>query len=63
LEIVRADQDFIYTISGLDDGAMIVLSSLDIVTEGMKVRSQLAMSAGAKKPNRDSDESKPMEAE
>jgi RND family efflux transporter MFP subunit len=63
LEIVRADQDFVYTISGLDDGAMIVLSSLDTVTEGMKVRSQLEMPAGAEQLNRDSNEAKPTEAE
>ena len=63
LDIVRADQDFVYTISGLDDGAMIVLSSLDTVTEGMKVRSQLEMPAGAEQLNRDSNEAKPTEAE
>jgi len=63
LEIVRADQDFIYTSSGLEDGAMIVLSSLDIVTEGMKVRTHLEMPAGANQLNRDSDELKSMEAE
>ena len=63
LEIARADQDFIYTSSGLEDGAMIVLSSLDIVTEGMKVRTQLEMPAGANQLNRDSDELKSMEAE
>jgi len=63
LEIARADEDFVYTISGLDDGAMIVLSSLDTVTEGMKVRSQLEMPAGAEQLNRDSNEPKPMEAE
>ena len=38
LEIVRADKDFAYVTSGLDDGAMIILSSLDTVVEGMKVR-------------------------
>jgi RND family efflux transporter MFP subunit len=38
LDIVRADRDFAYATSGLDDGAMIVTSSLDTVVEGMKVR-------------------------
>ena len=42
---------------------MIVLSSLDTVTEGMKVRSQLEMPAGAEQLNRDSNEAKPTEAE
>jgi len=63
LEIARADQKFVYAISGLDDGAMIVLSSLDTVTEGMKVRSQLETSTGTKQLNRDSNEPNPMEAE
>ena len=38
LEIVRADNDFAYVTSGLEDGAMIVTSSIDVVTEGMSVR-------------------------
>lgn len=38
LEIARSDEDFAYVVSGLDDGAMIVVSSLDTVTDGMKVR-------------------------
>ncbi len=38
LDIVRADRDFAYARSGLDDGDMIVISSLDTVIEGMKVR-------------------------
>lgn len=45
LDIVRADRDFAYTISGLDDGVTIVVSSLDTVTEGMKVRNQTVPSA------------------
>jgi RND family efflux transporter MFP subunit len=40
LEIVRADKDFAYADSGLDDGDMIIVSSLDAVTEQMKVRIQ-----------------------
>jgi len=40
LDIVRTDRDVAYTVSGLDDGAMIVVSALDVVTEGMKVRTQ-----------------------
>lgn len=45
LEIVRADKDFAYAVSGVDDGAIIVLSSLDIATEGMKVRVQAKIPA------------------
>ena len=40
LEIVRADRDFAYADSGLDDGDMIIVSSLDAVIEEMKVRIQ-----------------------
>lgn len=40
LKIVRADKDFAYADSGLDDGDMIIVSSLDTVTEQMKVRIQ-----------------------
>ncbi len=45
LEIVRADKDFAYAVSDVDDGAIIVLSSLDIATEGMKVRVQAKIAA------------------
>ena len=40
LEIARADKDFAYAISGLEEGAQIVVSSLDMVTDGMAVRTQ-----------------------
>jgi len=40
LDIVRADRDFAYASSGLDDGDMIIVSSLDTVIEEMKVRIQ-----------------------
>jgi RND family efflux transporter MFP subunit len=42
LSIVRTDKDFAYAASGLDDGAQIVVSALDIVTDGMEVRAQVA---------------------
>ncbi|MHC4686142.1 MAG: efflux RND transporter periplasmic adaptor subunit [Planctomycetota bacterium] len=40
LEIARADKDFAYVVSGVADEVMIVLSSLDVVVEGMEVRTQ-----------------------
>ena len=40
LEIARADKDFAYAVAGLDDEALIVVSSLDMVTDGMAVRTQ-----------------------
>lgn len=38
LQIVRKDENFAYAISGLEDGAMVVTSSLDTVTNGTEVR-------------------------
>lgn len=46
LDIVRTDRDIAYTISGLGDGAIIVVSALDMVTEGMKVRVQTESEGG-----------------
>jgi RND family efflux transporter MFP subunit len=40
LDIVRTDQGYAYATSGLEDGANIVLSALDTVTDGMAVRTQ-----------------------
>jgi len=40
LKILRADKDFAYVASGLEDGARIVLSSIDIVVDGMEIRVQ-----------------------
>jgi len=54
LEIARADKDFAYIISGLDDEALIVVSSLDMATDGMAVRTQaddLAEAAQATQDN------------
>lgn len=38
LKIVRADKDFAYVISGIGDGEEIITSSLDVVVDGMRVR-------------------------
>jgi RND family efflux transporter MFP subunit len=40
LDIVRTDQNLAYAASGLGDGAKIVVSALDAVTDGMEVRTQ-----------------------
>jgi hypothetical protein len=40
VEIARQDQDYAYVISGLEDGALIVTSPLDTVTDGMTVRTE-----------------------
>lgn len=41
LQIVRQDKDYIYTVSGIEDGTVIVVSPLDIVTNRMKIRTEL----------------------
>jgi RND family efflux transporter MFP subunit len=56
LHIVRADRDFAYAISGLDDGNMIVLSSLDTVVEGMRVRTQTGLSTTFAETEKNQDE-------
>jgi len=40
LDIVRADKDFAYVTEGIPEGALIVVSSLDTVVEGMQIRVQ-----------------------
>ena len=40
LDIVRADKEHAYVTDGIDDEALIVVSSLDTAIEGMKVRMQ-----------------------
>jgi RND family efflux transporter MFP subunit len=62
LEIVRADKDFAYVMSGLEDNAVIVVSSLDVVTEGMKVRISSDEATEGNKGGADSNESAEMEA-
>ena len=38
IEIARNDKDLAYVVSGIDDNAVIVVSALDTVTNGMQVR-------------------------
>jgi RND family efflux transporter MFP subunit len=40
LDIVRRDRDFVYVISGLSDGAVIITSALDAAVDGMAVRTE-----------------------
>jgi len=55
LDILRADGEFVYALSGIDDGAMIVTSALDTATDGMKVRTEkdepTALDDTSKRPN------------
>jgi RND family efflux transporter MFP subunit len=56
LEIARADKDFAYVVSGVADEAMIVLSSLDVVVDGMEVRTQLENAMEGKQVTGDNNE-------
>ena len=40
LDVVRADGQVAYVASGVPDGSLIVVSALDTVVDGMKVRTQ-----------------------
>ncbi|MHC4430990.1 MAG: efflux RND transporter periplasmic adaptor subunit [Planctomycetota bacterium] len=62
LEIARADKEFAYAISGLEEGALIVVSSLDMVTEGMAVRTQADDPAEGKQTTEGDDVSVETEA-
>lgn len=62
LDVARSDQDFAYVTSGLDDEATIVLSSLDMATEGMKVRTSSEIPTGTG-VSQDSNDTKLMETE
>jgi RND family efflux transporter MFP subunit len=62
LVIARAQKDFAFAVSGIDDGAMIVLSSLDTVTEGMEVRTRLEVPTQAQKLNQAKNKAEPREA-
>jgi len=38
VEIIRSDREYAYVASGLEDGAQVVMTALEAVTDGMKVR-------------------------
>lgn len=52
LNIVRADKEFAYVTSELDDGALIITSSLDVVLDGMKVRAKVQEDSAEDAPGR-----------
>jgi len=54
LDIVRADKDFAYAVSGLTNRAYVVTSSLDAVVDGMQVRTEADGAAQPEQPNQDS---------
>ena len=41
VEIIRQDKEYAYVSSGISDGAVVVTSPLDAVTDGMKIRIEL----------------------
>jgi len=48
LKVARADTDFVYATGGVPDGALLVTSSLDVVTDGMEVRTQMGLAKSGK---------------
>ena len=40
-EIIRSDKNYAYVASGLKDGDVIVVSPLDVVTDGMRIRAEI----------------------
>jgi multidrug efflux system membrane fusion protein len=56
LDIVRADKDFAYVVSDLDDGANVVVSSLDAAVDGMEVRTQAEIESKPERVQPDSNE-------
>lgn len=56
LDVVRADKDFAYVVSGLHDGANVVISSLDAVVNGMEVRTHAEIETKGEPVREDSNE-------
>jgi RND family efflux transporter MFP subunit len=46
LDIVRADKDFAYVVTGIEDKANVIISSLDVAVDGMKIRTEAVLTAG-----------------
>ncbi len=62
LDVVRADKDFAYVVTGIEDKTDIVTSSLDVAVDGMKIRTEAVLTASDEqnKPD-DIDPSSPEE--
>jgi RND family efflux transporter MFP subunit len=56
LDVVRADKDFAYVVSGLHDGTDVVVSSLDAVVNGMEVRTHAEIETEGEPVRPDSNE-------
>ena len=56
LDIVRADRNFAYAVSGVEHGDMIVLSSLDAASDGMNVRTQVRADTEQQNINADANQ-------
>ena len=49
LDVVRADKDFAYVVTGIEDKTDIVTSSLDVAIDGMKIRTEAVLTASDEK--------------
>jgi RND family efflux transporter MFP subunit len=63
LDIVRTDKDFAYTTTGLGDGSQIITSSLDVVVDGMQVRTRSDNLSETKQPMTENDRQNVAEAQ
>ena len=53
VDVARADREWAYISSGLEDGEQVITSSLDVITDGMKVRIAVA---GGNEPQAQTDD-------
>lgn len=53
LDIVRADKDFAYVVSDIPDKANVVISSLDVATDDMKVRTEFDVTGDGEQEKQD----------
>ena len=56
LNVVRADKDFAYVVSDVNDGASVVVSSLDAIVDGMQVRTKAEIENATEPVARDGNE-------
>jgi RND family efflux transporter MFP subunit len=53
LDVVRSDKDFTYVVTGIEDKANIVTSSLDVAVDGMKIRTEAVLTTSDEQMKRD----------
>ncbi|MBN2183033.1 MAG: efflux RND transporter periplasmic adaptor subunit [Sedimentisphaerales bacterium] len=54
VDVIRADKDFAYIASGIDDKANVVTSSMDVAVDGMKIRTEAVLTMDDEQMKQDS---------